>query len=110
MALADGQPRQPLRVERAGAHRAARLVLERRLGVEDVTRHLQVLEEAGLVRIIKSFEQKRPHTSAVITPEGRKRYLDYLAVLEQVLRDAVAEGDRAARSTPALSTPALKPV
>jgi len=64
----------------------------------NLSRHLQVLEEAGLVRIIKSFEQKRPHTSAAITPEGRARYLDYLAVLEQVLKDAVAENEKAARA------------
>ena len=38
----------------------------------------------------KSFEQNRPQTFCRITPEGRARYLDYLAVLEQVVRDAAA--------------------
>lgn len=54
----------------------------------NLSRHLQVLEEAGLVEIAKGFEHKRPQTICRITGQGRKRYLDYLAVLEQVVRDA----------------------
>ena len=56
----------------------------------NLSRHLQVLQEAGLVDIAKGFEGNKPQTSCRITPEGRKRYLDYLAVLEQVVRDAAA--------------------
>jgi DNA-binding MarR family transcriptional regulator len=56
----------------------------------NLSRHLQVLEEAGLVEIAKGFDHKRPQTICRITSEGRKRYLDYLAVLEQVVRDAAA--------------------
>lgn len=54
----------------------------------NLSRHLQVLEEAGFVSIVKSFERNRPQTACRITPEGRKRYLKYLDVLEQVVRDA----------------------
>jgi DNA-binding MarR family transcriptional regulator len=56
----------------------------------NLSRHLQVLTEAGFVDVTKSFEQNRPQTFCRITPEGRARYLDYLAVLEQVVRDAAA--------------------
>lgn len=63
----------------------------------NLSRHLQVLQEAGLVEIAKSFRDNRPQTTCRITAQGRKRYLDYLAVLEQVVRDA----ERAARSAPA---------
>lgn len=56
----------------------------------NLSRHLQVLQEAGLVEISKSFEHNRPQTFCRITPEGRARYLDYLTVLEQVVRDAAA--------------------
>jgi DNA-binding MarR family transcriptional regulator len=56
----------------------------------NLSRHLQVLQEAGLVEVIKSFEQNRPQTVCRITAQGRARYLDYLAVLEQVVRDAAA--------------------
>jgi DNA-binding MarR family transcriptional regulator len=56
----------------------------------NLSRHLQVLQEAGLVDMVKSFENNRPQTVCQITPDGRARYLDYLAVLEQVVRDAAA--------------------
>lgn len=68
-------------------------------GVTDgnLSRHLQVLEEAGLVQIVKSFERNRPQTTCRMTAEGRRRYMRYLNVLEQVVRDAAA----AAKETPA---------
>jgi predicted MarR family transcription regulator len=56
----------------------------------NLNRHLQVLEEARLITITKSIEQNRPQTTCKITALGRKRYVDYLAVLEQVLTDAAA--------------------
>ncbi|GAA0531184.1 putative ArsR family transcriptional regulator [Rhizomicrobium palustre] len=54
----------------------------------NLSRHLQVLQEAGLVEITKSFENNRPQTTCRLTRSGRKRFLEYLAVLEQVVRDA----------------------
>jgi DNA-binding transcriptional ArsR family regulator len=53
----------------------------------NLNRHLQVLEEAKLVTVIKRYEGNRPQTVCKITPLGRRRYLDYLAVLEQVILD-----------------------
>jgi DNA-binding HxlR family transcriptional regulator len=54
----------------------------------NLSRHLQVLQEAGLVEIRKSYEGNRPQTNCRLTKEGRRRFLDYLTVLEQVVRDA----------------------
>ena len=54
----------------------------------NLSRHLQVLQEAGLVEISKSFENNRPQTTVKMTKSGRKRFLEYLALLEQVVRDA----------------------
>ena len=54
----------------------------------NLSRHLQVLQEDGVVAIEKSFVRNRPQTVCRLTPKGRPRYLDYLAVLEQVVRDA----------------------
>ena len=54
----------------------------------NLSRHLQVLEEAGLIDIVKRIEKNRPQTICRITAEGRKRFMRYLAVLEQVVRDA----------------------
>jgi DNA-binding transcriptional ArsR family regulator len=54
----------------------------------NLSRHLQVLQEAGLVEISKGFEGNRPQTLCVLTRSGRRRFLDYLALLEQLVRDA----------------------
>jgi DNA-binding HxlR family transcriptional regulator len=54
----------------------------------NLSRHMQVLQEAGLVDVAKSFDHNRPQTTCRLTPEGHKRYMEYLAVLEQVVRDA----------------------
>ena len=64
--------------------------LKQLCGVTDgnLSRHLQVLQEAGLVEIEKGYEGNRPHTTCRMTPAGRRRFLDYLAVLEQIVRDA----------------------
>lgn len=63
----------------------------------NLSRHLQVLQEADLVTVAKGFEHNRPQTLCRITPRGRERYVEYLGVLEQVVRDATA----AARREPA---------
>ena len=54
----------------------------------NLSRHLQVLEESGVVEISKTFEKKRPLTTCKLTASGRKRFLEYIEVLEQVVRDA----------------------
>jgi DNA-binding MarR family transcriptional regulator len=54
----------------------------------NLSRHMQVLQEAGFVEVEKSFEHSRPQTTCHLTPEGTRRYVEYLAVLEQVIRDA----------------------
>jgi DNA-binding MarR family transcriptional regulator len=54
----------------------------------NLSRHLSVLEEAKMVEIIRGHDRNRPQTVCRITASGRKRYLDYLTTLEQVVRDA----------------------
>ena len=72
----------------------------------NLSRHLQVLEEAGLVAIVKGYDHKRPQTVCRVTPSGRQRYLGYLKVLEQVVRDAA----RAAKvESTQVSSRSLKP-
>ena len=56
----------------------------------NLSRHVQVLQAAKFVEVCKSFEHNRPQTLCRLTAEGRKRYVEYLAVLEQVVRDAAA--------------------
>ena len=54
----------------------------------NLSRHLGVLQDAGLVEVTKGYEGNRPHTSCRLTKSGRRRFLDYLAVLEGLVRDA----------------------
>src|ERR1700742_474823 len=55
----------------------------------NLSRHLRVLERSRLVEIVKGIDRNnRPQTVARITAPGRKRYLEYLETLEQVVRDA----------------------
>ncbi len=56
----------------------------------NLSRHLQVLRAAKLIDITKDVDNNRPHTFCRISANGRKRYLEYLGVLEQVIRDVVA--------------------
>ncbi|WP_019903799.1 transcriptional regulator [Methylobacterium sp. 77] len=69
----------------------------------NLSRHLQVLQEAGLVDIRKGhgtglangLGSARPLTTCHLTPAGRQRFLDYLAILEQVVRDAAKAAETA---------------
>jgi DNA-binding MarR family transcriptional regulator len=56
----------------------------------NLSRHLQLLGDAGLVQIIKSFHNNRPQTLCRLTDEGRRRFLEYINVLESVVTDALA--------------------
>jgi hypothetical protein len=58
-----------------------------------------VLQEAGLVDIAKGYDRNRPQTVCRLTPLGRRRFLDYLAVLEQLVRDAAAAAEEIPIST-----------
>lgn len=58
----------------------------------NLSRHLSVLEEARMVEIIRGHDRNRPQTICRITASGRKRYLEYLETLEQVVRDAAGAG------------------
>ena len=54
----------------------------------NLSRHLQVLEEAGLVTIEKGYQLNRPHPQVRLTKGGRQKFLYYLQVLEQIVKDA----------------------
>jgi DNA-binding MarR family transcriptional regulator len=70
----------------------------------NLSRHMQVLQTAGFVEVSKSFERNRPQTLCRLTAEGRRRYVEYLAVLEQVVRDAAVRPPAARRSARTLAS------
>ena len=59
----------------------------------NLSRHLQVLQDAGLVEVLKGFQGNRPQTLCRLTAEGRKRFLEYISVLESVVTDALTVPD-----------------
>lgn len=65
----------------------------------NLSRHLQTLEEAGLVEVWKGFHQRRPQTLCRLSHEGRRRFIEYLGELERVVRDAASVREKA-RQTP----------
>ena len=63
----------------------------------NLSRHIQVLHEAGFVEVCKGFERNRPQTTCRLTEVGRGRFLEYITVLENVVADALT----ATKSAPA---------
>jgi len=57
------------------------------LGLTDgnLSVHLQRLEEAGYVRVEKTFIGRRPKTWVWATPEGRAAFAAYVDALEDIL-------------------------
>jgi DNA-binding MarR family transcriptional regulator len=68
----------------------------------NLSRHLDVLHDAGLVEVWKGFENRRPQTLCRLSPEGRQRFLAYLEELEQVIRDAMPKAARRSERVPEL--------
>jgi DNA-binding transcriptional ArsR family regulator len=66
----------------------------------NLSRHLDVLHEAGLVELWKGFENRRPQTLCRLSTEGRQRFLAYLEELEHVIRDAMPKAARRSEKVP----------
>jgi DNA-binding HxlR family transcriptional regulator len=69
----------------------------------NLSRHLQVLHEAGMVEVWKGFQHNRPQTLCRLTPEGRRRFLEYVSVLEDVITDAMEAAKTAPGGRPTLA-------
>jgi DNA-binding MarR family transcriptional regulator len=52
----------------------------------NLSRHLTVLEEAGLVQVEKGYEGRRPRTWVRITRDGRKALAAELSALNELVR------------------------
>lgn len=72
----------------------------------NLSRHLQILSDAKLVQIWKGYKDNRPQTLVQLTDNGRRRFLDYVAVLEIVVTDAV---EAAKQPKPAKLAPGWTP-
>lgn len=54
----------------------------------NLTTHMRTLQEAGYVSIAKSFRNRRPLTTASLTPDGRAAFARYVGLLEQIVEQA----------------------
>ena len=59
----------------------------------NLSRHLGVLSDAGLVETWKGSTGSRPQTLYRLTADGRQRFTEYISVLEQVVADAQQEAE-----------------
>jgi len=63
----------------------------------NLSRHLKALEEAGIVALEREEKDgARPQTRIAFTRTGRKRFLDYVEVLEAIVQNSAAAKTRRA--------------
>ncbi len=55
----------------------------------NLSRHIDVLKEAGLIDVWKGFKNNRPQTLCQLSALGSQRFTEYINVLENVVSDAV---------------------
>ena len=68
----------------------------------NLSRHIDVLQEAGLVDAWRGTDGGRPQTLYRLSTEGRSRFVAYLEELEQVVRDALPKAARRPERSPDL--------
>ncbi len=52
----------------------------------NLTTHIRTLQEAGYVSVAKSYQNNRPLTTCSLTSSGRKSFVDYVNLLEQIVQ------------------------
>ena len=97
----DPSPGVPIDLDRL-VHEPARLVLmknlyvvdeadflylSRRTGLTDgnISSHMSKLEQAGYIKISKSFVERRPRTAYALTPLGRTAFDQYRKQVDDLL-------------------------
>lgn len=70
----------------------------------NLSRHLAVLSDAGLVKTRKTHRGSRAQTTYRLTANGRRRFLEYIDVLENVVSDAHLDAKARERSKARSST------
>ena len=63
--------------------------LQRQTGLTggNISSHMSKLEDAGYVKVVKTFVGKRPNTSFQLTAKGRQALEAYCGKMKQVLGD-----------------------
>ena len=58
----------------------------------NLSSHLSKLEEAGHIEITKEFVERKPHTMAKLTDDGRRAFDAYRRQMKALFADLPAEG------------------
>ena len=66
----------------------------------NLSRHLGVLSDAGLVEVRKGNSGSRPQTMYRLTRTGRSRFSEYLRILEGIVADAQVEENTSTNRRP----------
>jgi DNA-binding MarR family transcriptional regulator len=63
------------------------------LGMTDgtLTSHIRALQQEGYVSVAKSYQNRRPLTTCSLTPAGRKAFVEYIDLLEKIVRQNKSE-------------------
>jgi DNA-binding MarR family transcriptional regulator len=68
----------------------------------NLSRQIQILQEAGLVEVWKSLKKGRPQTLCRLTENGRERFVEYIQELEQVIANATKKSVGVNSAKPAM--------
>jgi DNA-binding MarR family transcriptional regulator len=66
----------------------------------NLSRQLQQLQETGFIETWKGTRNNRPQTLVKLTETGRKRFLEYISVLEGLVADAMSAAKDSTAATP----------
>ena len=72
----------------------------------NLSRHLTALQKAELIAVQKGTAGRRPQTRVKLTATGKKRFLEYLAVLEGIISGALSNATPPAATADAQLNPA----
>lgn len=88
-----GRVRLSLMAFLSGAGVADFKLLRKKIGVTDgnLSVHIRKLEEAGYIRVEKTFCDRRPLTNCHLTKKGREAWIAYIARMESLMRPDAAE-------------------
>ncbi len=54
--------------------------------------HLRRLEDAGYVKLIKTFVARKPRTYAIATSKGRKAFAEHVTALQEIVQASEMAG------------------
>lgn len=52
----------------------------------NLTTHIKALQQEGYVSVAKSYQNRRPLTTCSLTASGRKAFMEYIDLLEKIVR------------------------